>query len=316
MEQLGNTIKQIRSNIIKPSYMLMGNEVILYQFFISEILKCPEFNSYEKLFFDLIVDEEDQCIRSLDYKNDLFNSGELIVIKNIDLLKNEDNLAVLMKACSEENNRRLIVLLTESTTKSKKVIKQISKLSCLVNIDTPKDKQKLTSIINWFCSREKIKITNLTIEKLIEIYGKSITDIMNEINKINLFYNQEKKLDETIFQSLSIIKKDFQLWELAKAVGAKRSRESLEIVDKILISGGNFNQFISYFSKIFCDLLKLKYKVINEDFRLRSFNRNYNLVQTKNVIRLLIKMDFLIKNYNQKILINYFHITTLRIING
>ena len=59
-----------------------------------------------------------------------------------------------------------------------------------------------------------------------------------------------------------------------------------------------------------------KYKVINEDFRLRSFNRNYNLVQTKNVIRLLIKMDFLIKNYNQKILINYFHITTLRIING
>ncbi|MDP0493472.1 MAG: hypothetical protein Q7K48_04175 [Fusobacterium sp. JB021] len=257
-----------------------------YEVLINKLRK--EHHNLPEKIFDASQDDMEFIFQALS-SNNMFIPLELIVIKNLDKIK---NLSKFFKGLKEFNYSKKIVILmyneffndfgTVQNEVSKTILKSAEKICKLVSARKADEKKSLL-----FYIKEKLNCSDYDAEKFLEMIGEDFIKLKNEINKVNNFFNRNPFNLEKAIPILSI-NKEFNLNLLCQELIYKKKHKNLILNLK---STKNYMLFLNIISEEITILMKLKNL---EERGIISSNINFNLF--KNKIYPTIKEIFKNKN--------------------
>ena len=186
---VGNAIRDINKNGIKPSYFLLGDDFFMQNFFINKIkenlIKDSMLNS--KYFY---LNEENDLnnffndITSLS----LFSSKDLFIIKNFNKMSKEYQSTLINYLQKVSIDNTIIFVLNDFMIKNK-FVKEISEKSVVIDTRTPINKSKIMDWVKYYYNNEGISINDNLLKYFVNNYSDDISTVVNEIEKHFLFNN-------------------------------------------------------------------------------------------------------------------------------
>ena len=214
-----------------PIYFLMGEE----DYFIDQISDYIENNvleEAEKGFNQTILYGKDTTcvdIVSAAKRYPMMSEHQVIIIKEAQDLKDFENLEAYV-----ENPLKSTVLVFchkhKKLDKRKGIAKKLSKNAVLYTSDPLRDYQ-IADYIQQIGKQEGFSISIKMANLLAENLGLSLSKIANEIIKLKLVIPKGTEITEQIVQDHIGISKDYNVFELQKAVGQRDILKATKIVN-------------------------------------------------------------------------------------
>jgi DNA polymerase-3 subunit delta len=227
-------LKKIKERVFYPIYYLHGEE----SFFIDKICDAIDntvLSEGEKDFNQTVVygrETDVATIISMAKRFPMMSSHQVILVKEAQHLKKIDDLLSYV----DNPQKSTIIVFCHKYGKidgRKKVAQKIKKSHLLFESKKLYDNQ----IPGWISDhiRSKGFSINPTASMLLSEYiGNDLSRISNELEKLLIDANSQKAIDEQDVQDKIGISKDFNVFELQKALGSKNIYKA--------------NQIISYFA--------------------------------------------------------------------
>ncbi len=115
---------------------------------------------------------------------------------------------------------------------------------------------KLPSWITDYAKSEGIKINPKAVHLLSEYLGNDLTKIANEIGKLSLNLKENQEITTTMVEDNIGISKDFNVFELIKAIGYRNKFKSFQIAEYFSANPKN-NPMILTISQLYAFFLKV-----------------------------------------------------------
>jgi DNA polymerase-3 subunit delta len=232
-------ISDLKKKIYRPIYFLMGDE----PYFIDEISNYIEeniLNEAEKAFNLTVVygkDVDVPTIISLARRYPMMSNYQIVIVKEAQDIKNIDvseigkkpNPLLLYAQDPLESTILVILYKGKKLEKNKKLYKAIDQKGVIFESKKIYEDKIPAWIINQF------KIYGKTIEPqaanlMAEYTGNNLASIVNEVNKINIFLENENHITTSYIEKLVGISKEFSISELIKAISQKNILQANKIV--------------------------------------------------------------------------------------
>ena len=300
---VGQIIKRIHSKEIYPVYSLFGNESFLQDFFIKELTKNFLDKSANKILFSLDDDKQDDLLVNLNSIS-LFNERKLIVVRQIHKLKT--NLRKeLFDYLVSPNCEICLVLISENFDDKNSLQKNLRKHSLFIDVRVPFP-SKMKEWINFIVKIKKYKINDGTISNLIDLYGDSISHVINEIDRLSLMLGHNVEINQKSLKFDLTMNREFAIWQLQDALGCKNFSKSLLITKSLIDNGVSLPQIIINLTNFFHQLLwysmdrkwQTGYTGLNKIIakNLKKYFNNFNGEEIENALLSLRKIDMLKKS--------------------
>jgi len=257
MKDLENILKNIKNKVFQPIYFFHGEE----SYFMDVAVKYFEnfaLTNDEKAFNQTIVYGKDTSyeeVLTLARQYPMMGEKQLIVVKEAQNLKINDTTNEILLKYIENPVESTILVIAHKYKKidsRKKFAKLLEKKSFLYYSEPIKDYQ----LANWI----QQQIENLGIKSepnipnlLAEYLGNDLSRIYGELNKLKLILKENEELNAKIVELHIGISKDYNVFELQKALGAKNIEKSMRIAfymgknsktnPLLMIIGSLFNYF-------------------------------------------------------------------------
>jgi len=308
-------IKDIKAKKFKPVYLLHGEE----PYYIDQIIHYMEehvLTDMEKGFNQTVLygkDTDMATILNAAKRYPMMSDYQLIVVKEAQDLKwakeTEGNSkeAEFVQNYFEKPLASTILVLGfkyANFDKRKKIFKSISKSGIVFQSDPVRD-YKLAQWIEELVKEKGAKIAPQAAALMAEYLGADLSKISNELEKLMLNVSKETTIDTDHIQRNIGISKEYNVFELQKALAARNVLKSNQIINyfadnpkanPMVMVMANLN---SYFSKI----LKYHYLQNKNDAAkelgvnpyfvkdYESAARNYSLPKVFDIISLLREYD-------------------------
>ncbi|MGY5352927.1 DNA polymerase III subunit delta [Wenyingzhuangia sp. IMCC45533] len=236
MVEVKQLVTDIKSGNTKPIYFLMGEEPY-YIDKISEFIENQILTEDEKGFNQTILYGRDTTIDEIvgvAKRYPMMAEKTVIVVKEAqDLSRTIENLVSYAEKPLEST---ILVLCYKYKTldKRKKLIKTIAKSGVVFESKKLYENQ----VGDWIAGvlkGKKYQIDPKASQMLVEFLGTDLSKISNELDKLMLILPKETKITPKHIEENIGISKDYNVFELRKAIGKK------EVV--------KCNQIINYFSE-------------------------------------------------------------------
>lgn len=184
--------------------------------------KNPGINEF---YFDAAINELDSFWEKV-VGNSLFSTKSLIVLKRCEKIKNFDKF---MKNFDTFNHNDKMIILDykdEEKKLGKKARKAIGERSEFYEVRSDKGNKAILDYVG-----EELSIKNREAYQLIDMIGKDIHTIKNEINKIKNFLGEDKFEIEKVKEIVSI-NKEYNIFELIEQLYMGDSRSINEYLRK------------------------------------------------------------------------------------
>ncbi len=222
MTKVNQIISDIKNGNIKPIYLLMGEE----PYFIDKISDYIENNvltEEERGFNQTIMygrDVNAETIVSTAKRFPMMSERQVLIIKEAqDLSRQIDKLESYM-----ENPQLTTVLVLnykyKKLDKRKKVTKNIAKNGVIFESKKLYENQ-VPEWISRFLKDHKYGIEPKSTQMLVEFLGTDLSKINNELNKLMSILPEKTIITPQLIEENIGISKDFNNFELQKAVGNK-----------------------------------------------------------------------------------------------
>ena len=176
---------------------------------------------------------------------------------------------------------------------------------------------ELPKWINNYCGDQGYVLDNQTAIMIAEFLGNDLSKIVNELDKLFLNHNADKKITLDEIQELIGISKDYNVFELQKAIGMKDFLKSNTIINYMgdnpknnplpMVLGSLYN----YFNKVFIasayaqksDLELQRALGLSSSYFLRDYKsaaRNFPIKSMASVMKALKNADLQSKGVGQK----------------
>lgn len=312
---LEQIIADIRNKIYKPIYFLMGDENYyidrLTDFILRNVLDESEKAFNEHVYYGKDVTAGD--IDNLARRYPMMANHQVIVIKEAQNVKKIEDLEYYAR-----NPLKSTILVInykyKSLAKNKKLYKEIEKNGLVFESKKLYENQVPEWIVTYL-KRKKCTIDPPAALLLTENLGSDLSKIANELDKLVITLPQgQTKITSALIEKNIGISKDFNNFELQKALGKKEILKANRIVNYF---GDNQkdNPFIltitslySYFTKVLlyyyvtdksprnlASVLKINPYFVN-DYQVAA--RNYSAKKVVDVISLLREYDLKAKGVN------------------
>lgn len=308
-------IKDIKARKFKPVYLLHGEE----PYYIDQIIHYMEdhiLNDMEKGFNQTVLygkDTDMATILNAAKRYPMMSDYQLIVVKEAQDLKwtketeGSSKEAEFVQNYFENPLSSTILVLGykyANFDKRKKIFKSVTKSGLVFQSDPVRD-YKLAQWIEELVKEKGMKIAPQAAALMAEYLGTDLSKISNEIEKLSLNISKETTIDTDLVQRNIGISKEYNVFELQKALASRNVLKSNQIINyfadnpkanPMVMVMANLN---SYFSKI------LKYHYLQnkndaakelgvnpyfvKDYEMAA--RNYNLNKTFDIISLLREYD-------------------------
>lgn len=233
MKELDIILKSIKNKELKPVYFFHGEE----SYFIDQAIKSFEddiLSEDEKSFGLTVVYGKETTyseIFSLAKQFPMFGDINLIIVKEAQDLKFNDQEKLAFEQYIENPVETSIVVFAHKNKKldgKLSVAKRLKALGYLYLSEKVKD-WNLAQWIGEECRRLKIKTSPNVPLLLAEYLGNDLSRIVNELSKIKMLIKDGQTLDEKLVERHVGISKDFNVFELQKALGTKDEARALKI---------------------------------------------------------------------------------------
>ena len=225
-------ITDIKGGKIAPIYFLMGEEAY-YIDMISDFIESHVLAEEEKGFNQMVLYGKEVSIQDIvsnAKRYPMMAERQVIIVKEAqNLIKTIEQLVDYAK-----NPQPSTVLVFnykyKSLDKRKALFKTLSK-SAVVFESKKIYEDKIPSWIQNYLSAKKISITPKAALMLSEFLGNDLSKIANELNKLEIVVGTQREITPEIIEENIGISKDFNNFELQKAIGHLDHKKAYQIVN-------------------------------------------------------------------------------------
>ena len=258
MKELELIFKNIKNKEFLPIYFFHGEEA----YYIDIAVKALEndvLTEDEKAFNQTVVYGKDTNyneILSLAKQYPMMGDKQLIIVKEAqDLKLNEEETSLLEKYVENPVESTILVFAHKhkKVDSRKKVFKTLDKAKMLFHSEPVKD-YNLAKWIDDEARNLQIKLAPGISQLLADYLGNDLSRIANELNKMKLVLKDGEVLDGKLVETHIGISKEFNVFELQKALGKKDANTAFKIAyymgknpktNPIVMTIGNLYNFFS-----------------------------------------------------------------------
>ncbi len=219
-------------------YLLYGTENYLIKKEIDKILNA---NSIEKINvseYNLEIDNFKDIIEDANTIS-LFADKKAIIVNNSYLftgksIKNENDPELFLDYFKNVNPDSIIIFIVDSEKldERKKIVKEIKKIGTVKDFNQKND---LTDILkNMF---EGYNISIQDIRFMIDRCGNNLDILSQEVNKIKIYKDEDKKITKEDIINLTSKNIDIDIFGFVDTIVNKNKNKALEIYKEMLING-------------------------------------------------------------------------------
>ncbi len=230
--------QELKNKIYKPIYFLMGEE----PFFIDVIADYIEENvltNNEKSFnFSMLYgkDMDLASIITLARRYPMMANYQIVMVKEAQNIKNIDasemgkKVNPLLSYLQEPLESTILVFCYKGKKleKNRKVYKAIEKKGVIFDSKKISD-SKVPAWITQQFKRKGKSIEQDAARLMADFIGNNLSAIMNEINKVDIFIENHKEITVEHIEKLIGVSKDFNNFELIKAIATKNMTQANRI---------------------------------------------------------------------------------------
>ncbi|WP_419868023.1 DNA polymerase III subunit delta [Chryseobacterium sp. CT-SW4] len=233
MKELDLILKNIKNKEVLPIYFFHGDEA----YFIDVAVKALEHDFLEedeKAFNQTVVYGKDTSypeILSLARQFPMMGDKQVIIVKEAQDLRLNEEEGRQLEAYAENPVPSTVLVFAHKHKKldsRKKVTKALDKGKFLFLSESIKE-NNLPKWIADECNSLNIKTAPNISHLLAEYLGNDLSRIANELNKLKIVLKDGEILDGTIVENHIGISKEYNVFELQKALGAKNSNAAFKI---------------------------------------------------------------------------------------
>jgi DNA polymerase III subunit delta len=311
----GEIVREINNKIYRPVYLLHGQEPYYIDMVTDYIIKNA-LTEEEKAFNQTIFYGKDTSYRDIinaSRRFPMMASHQVIVLKEGQQLKELDEISVY----AEKPLKSTILVINYkygTYPKNKKLYKVVQSGGGIVMESARLYENKIPDwIISWL-GRRNIKIDMAACMLLVEYLGSDLGKIANELEKLLLSLpGNEKKITSQLIENNIGISKDYNNFELQKALGQKNVLKANRIAGYFAENPGKnpfqltISSLFNYFSKIlmFHFITDKSKKNIASQLKINPFfvseyeqaARNYDRFKTAAVISCLREYEMRSKGF-------------------
>ena len=258
MKELELIFKNIKTKEFLPIYFFHGEEA----YYIDIAVKALEndvLTEDEKAFNQTVVYGKDTNyneILSLAKQYPMMGDKQLIIVKEAQDLKFNDEETKILEKYVENPVESTILVFAHKHKKvdsRKKVFKTLDKAKMLFHSESVKD-YNLAKWIDDEAKNLQIKLAPGISQLLADYLGNDLSRIANELNKMKLVLKDGEVLDGKLVETHIGISKEFNVFELQKALGKKDANTAFKIAyymgknpktNPIVMTIGNLYNFFS-----------------------------------------------------------------------
>ena len=201
------------------------------QGFKDEIVEkiCKQKNLKKTLFFEKeVLSNIENFLNSISTKS-FFENEKIIVIKNA-----TDKLKEIINDIYELQNPDItVILVSDLLNKKSKLRNFFEKTKNVICIPFYPDEHKnLNMIANNFFKKKDIKISQQTINLIIDRANQSRQHLNNELQKIENFALSKKEIKDVDIIKLTNLGKNYEISELVETCLAKNQNKLLKIMNE------------------------------------------------------------------------------------
>ena len=213
---------------MKNNYLLVYDNYYLFQEKLKDIISSTKFENASITNYDL--EEEDLYNALLDLDTYSFlTEQKVIIIKNINLLEDNQDTKHLLKYLDNPNNDNLLILTTTKFNATKKINKELKKKTNYIKLETDLNKE-IKNILQGY------EVEAGVITKLIEYSNNNIDIIKSECDKLKQYKFDTKKITKEDVETIVIkhIGESTQiLFDLIKDIAIKDKKRAIIKYEKL-----------------------------------------------------------------------------------
>jgi DNA polymerase-3 subunit delta len=251
-------ISDLKKKVYKPIYLLYGDEPyyieIITKYIIDNVL-----TEEEKAFNQTILYGKDTDIRMIDNevrKYPMMSEYRLVVVKEAEHVDEIEKLEFYTNKPSP--NTILVLNFNKATVDSRKKFFKGIKSNGIVFQSAKIRDYNIHKWVETYLKTKKYTISKVGSQMIADALGQDLKKIVNELNKLFVAIKDQDThhITEDMIEEYIGISKDFNVFELTKAIGTKNSSKTFRVIKYFAEQDKTANLFYSisvlynYFSKI------------------------------------------------------------------
>lgn len=233
MKEIDIILKSIKNKAFLPIYFIHGEEPyyidLVTKHFENEVLEEDEKAFNQTLAYG--KDTNYPEIFSLARQYPMMGDKQLIIIKEAqDLKLDEDETAAFLSYLENPIPSTILVFAHKhKKLDSRKKISKILKDKGFLFLSEKLKDQQLPNWIQEEIAKNGIKAAPNVNHLLAEYLGNDLSRVANEINKLKMILKNGEILDDKVIEQHIGISKDFNIFELQKALANKNHEKAMRI---------------------------------------------------------------------------------------
>lgn len=213
---------------MKNNYLLVYDNYYLFQEKLKDIISSTKFENASITNYDLEEENLYNALLDLDTYSFL-TEQKVIIIKNINLLEDNQDTKHLLKYLDNANNDNLLILTTTKFNATKKINKELKKKTNYIKLETDLNKE-IKNILQGY------EVESGVITKLIEYSNNNIDIIKSECDKLKQYKFDTKKITKEDVETIVIkhIGESTQIvFDLIKDIAIKDKKRAIIKYEKL-----------------------------------------------------------------------------------
>ncbi|HEV8537348.1 MAG TPA: DNA polymerase III subunit delta [Bacteroidota bacterium] len=227
--------RAIEKKDFAPIYLLYGEEELLLEETLQQLINAAVDEATGSFNLDIVYGNEIEGTRvaSLASTFPMMAERRVVVVREFDKLANKDSLIPYLDRPSPSTSLVLVAAKPDFRLKFYKSVKEKGvavEFKQLYDSDIPR----------WINKRVTRLGKSISVEacQLMQSYvGRSLREIQNEIDKLMIYVGERASIEVGDISALVGVSRQFNVFELQNAVGARNATRALEILEHMLDAG-------------------------------------------------------------------------------
>jgi len=227
--------RSIERGEFSPLYLFYGEEDLLIEETLQLLIESAIEGPSRSFNLDVVYGAEADArhIASLASSYPMMAERRVVVVREFDKLPNKD---LLLSYILKPSPTTSLVMIASKPDFRVKVYKAIKEQGIPIEFK-PLYESNIPQWINGRVERLGKAISAEACELMPAYVGRSLREIQNEIDKLFIYVGEKKKIEVDDVNSIVGMSRQFNVFELQSAIGAKNIARVLEIVERMLDAG-------------------------------------------------------------------------------
>jgi DNA polymerase-3 subunit delta len=255
----GPTFEDLQSSLAKREfstiYLLHGEEDFLIEEATDAIVEAALTKDERGFNLDIMYGNEADTRDVISHASSFPMMAErrVVVVRDADKLPQPDVLASYVDQPSPTTS---LLLVCAKPDFRKKPFSSIKKKAFVLECK-PLWENQISGWISRRVKKDKREITPDAASMLAAYVGTSLREISNELEKLYIYLGEKKTLGVDDVTAIVGVSKEFTVFELQWAIGAKDTRKATEILERMIEAGESPIMMVSMLTRFFQTLYKL-----------------------------------------------------------